>query len=95
MKLVGLDILTRASETHADARSAIASWTALVRHADWSKPNDLKLVFPHASILSDNRVVFNIKGTSYRLLTRIHYPARIIQVRWFGTHAEYDKLSLS
>jgi len=95
MKLTGTDILTTAGHVHADAQSAIASWTAIVRNADWSRPNDLKLVFPHASILSDHRVIFNIKGNSYRLVSRINYPARVVQVRWFGTHADYDKLKFS
>jgi len=95
MKLTGWDILTTAGRVHSDAQPAIASWAALVQHSDWPKPNDLKHVFPHASILSDNRVIFNLKGTTYRLVTRINYPARVVQVRWFGTHAEYDKLKLA
>jgi len=94
MKFTGWDILTTAGQTHADAQPAIASWTAFVKHADWSKPNDIKQTFPHASILADNCVVFNIKGNTYRLVTKIYYPARLVQIRWFGTHTDYDKLKL-
>ena len=94
MKLAGSGLLTAAGRIHANAQPALLSWAAIVRQADWSSPADLKRLFPNASILSDNRVIFNLKGNTDRLVSRIHYPARVVQVRWFGTHAEYDKLKL-
>jgi len=51
-----------------------------------------KTRYPKASILTGNRVVFDIKGNSYRLIVAIFYPARIVYVKFFGTHAEYDKV---
>jgi len=42
--------------------------------------------------LKENRVVFNIKGNDYRLVTKINYPHGIVYVRFVGTHAEYDKI---
>jgi len=45
------------------------------------------------SILKTGRVVFNIKGNDYRLVTQVNYAAGIIRIRWVGTHAEYDKIN--
>ena len=49
-------------------------------------------MFPAASILINNRVVFNIKGNHYRLVVRINYDIGIIWIRFVGTHAEYDNI---
>jgi mRNA-degrading endonuclease HigB of HigAB toxin-antitoxin module len=46
--------------------------------------------YPHASILPDNRVVFNIKGNNYRLVVKINYDYGQVFIRFVGTHAEYD-----
>ena len=39
-----------------------------------------------------NRVVFNIKGKDYRLIVSVQYQAGVLAIRFFGTHAEYDKI---
>lgn len=56
--------------------------------------NDLKLNYPNASLIGDDRVVFNIMGNKYRLMVRIAFDFRAVKVKWFGTHAEYDKISV-
>ena len=45
------------------------------KQGDGTHPADVKAVYPKASIIGDNRVVFNIKGNAYRLVVRIDYPA--------------------
>lgn len=37
-------------------------------------------------------MVFNIKGNTYRLVVEVNYLARIVFVKWFGTHAQYDRI---
>jgi mRNA interferase HigB len=51
-----------------------------------------KAAYPKASILKAGRVVFNIKGNDYRLVTRIQYQAGVVAVRFFGSHTEYDRI---
>ena len=52
----------------------------------------MKERFPSASIIAGNRVVFNINGNAYRLVTEIDYAYRRIYIRFVGTHAEYDRI---
>ena len=52
----------------------------------------IKKEYPSASILNDNRIVFNIKGNKYRLIIKINYSYQMVWVRFIGTHAEYDKI---
>ena len=56
-------------------------------------PNQIKEEYPSASILNDNRVIFNIKGNSYRLVVKISYEYQMVWIRFIGTHAEYDKIN--
>ena len=60
--------------------------------ADFRNFNELKKVYSSASLVGDERVVFNIIGNRFRLVVRIVFEYKTIQVKWFGTHAECDKI---
>jgi mRNA interferase HigB len=68
------------------------AWLAIVGRAQWRTPEDVKASYPKASILKGSRVVFNIKGNDYRLIASVQYQAGVLAIRFFGTHAEYDKI---
>ena len=68
------------------------AWFQETGHVEWRNPKDIKREYPSASILADNRVVFNIKGNHYRLVVRINYDYQMVWIRFIGTHAEYDKI---
>ena len=51
--------------------------------------------YPSASFLAENRVIFNIKGNTYRLVVKVRYQNEIVLIEWVGTHAEYDKQDFS
>lgn len=77
---------------HQDAQGALEAWYYEAKHAQWSCPADIKALCRSASILKDNRVVFNIAGNKYRLIVRINYDSKTVFVRFIGTHQEYDKI---
>jgi len=52
----------------------------------------VKASHPPASILKGSRVVFNIKGNDYRLVAALQYQAGVLVIRFFGRHAEYDRI---
>jgi mRNA interferase HigB len=80
-------------ETHADAEQPLRSWFHEAKNARWIHFQDIKARYASADPLSDNRVVFNIKGNTYRLVVKIHYNTGIVFIRFIGTHAEYDKVN--
>jgi mRNA interferase HigB len=47
-------------------------------------------VYNNAGIVANNRVIFNIKGNSFGLITSINFKKQAAYTVWFGTHAEYD-----
>jgi len=79
-------------QKHADCEEQLKSWYRETEKSEWKNINDLKNEYPSASILENNRVVFNIKGNNYRLIVKINYDYKIIWIRFVGTHAEYDKI---
>lgn len=44
--------------------------------------------------MSADRVVFNIKGNDYRLVTAVDFEKRIVWIKWIGTHSEYDRIDV-
>ncbi len=77
---------------YQDAEEPLKAWYAEAGAAGWRTPADIKEKYGSASILKNNRVVFNIAGNKYRLVVSIHYNTGIVYIRFVGTHAEYDKI---
>lgn len=61
---------------------------------DFGSFNELKKIYGNASIINNNRVVFNIKGNDFRLVVSINFIQSAAYVIWFGTHKEYDKIDV-
>ena len=72
------------------ARAQYDAWRAIAETARWKTPEEVKKSHPKASILKGRRVVFNIKGNDYRLISLMDYGSGIVMIRFFGTHEEYD-----
>jgi mRNA interferase HigB len=56
---------------------------------------ELKAEFPKADIVNSERVVFDICGGNYRPIVAVKYTAKIVWVKFIGTHAAYDKVDAS
>jgi len=78
---------------HPAAALPLQVWYKDTNQATWQTPNDVKAQHGNASIVGNNRVVFNIKGNDFRLIVAINYAAGIVFIRFIGTHAQYDKIN--
>jgi mRNA interferase HigB len=70
----------------------LEAWYTVVKQARWTNSAELKRQLGSASIVSAQRVVFNIKGNDYRLIASVNYTYQTIFIKWLGTHAEYDRI---
>lgn len=77
---------------YRDSKGPLEAWYSEAKHAEWEKPAAIKQKYGTASIIANNRVVFNIGGNTYRLVVKIHYNTGIIYIRFVGTHEEYDEI---
>ncbi len=77
---------------YAPAREPLRAWYAETTKAAWVSPDALKRHFPKASIIANNRVVFDIGGGDFRLIVSFNYKFGSAYIKFFGTHAEYDRV---
>ena len=82
-------------KSYPEAKTAIEKWYIELLHAEFKNFNELKNKYKNASVVADDRVVFNIMGNKYRLVVRMVFEYKAVQIKWFGTHAEYDKTDVS
>lgn len=90
MRVFSLATLRVFWEKHADAEQPLRAWLSEAERADWTGPQDVKNRYRSADFLPGDRIVFNIKGNSYRLIVAVKYTFKVVYVRFVGTHAEYD-----
>lgn len=79
----------------AGVKKQLDAWFAEAERADWKSPAELKEQFRSASVVSGERVVFNIKGNEYRLVVAINFHFQILLILWLGTHREYDRIDVA
>lgn len=75
-------------------KAALDAWFHEVRKAQWNNMADVKQAYATASIVTAERIVFNIKGNSYRLVVAVDFEKGIVWIKWIGTHADYDRVDV-
>jgi mRNA interferase HigB len=75
-------------------KAALDAWFDEVRKAQWANAADVKRLYRTASIITAERVVFNIKGNDYRLVVAVDYEKGIVWIKWVGSHADYDRIDV-
>jgi mRNA interferase HigB len=99
LRVIARGTLTRFVESLAGkkwqtaVKNALDAWFHEVRRATWKNSAELKRSFGTASIISSDRVVFNIKGNDFRLVVAIDYGRQVVYIKWVGSHAEYDLIN--
>ena len=94
MRVVAISTLRDfwAQPGHRDAREPLLRWYAVVMKTGWASPTEVKAQYGNASIVGNNRVVFNIAGNKYRLIVAFAYRVQVAYVKFIGTYAEYDQI---
>lgn len=78
----------------AALKAALDAWFDEARKAQWKSNADVKRLYSTASIISADRIVFNIKGNSYRLVASVDFEKGIVWIKWIGSHRDYDKIDV-
>jgi mRNA interferase HigB len=80
-------------EAHPDAEQYLKTWFDTAMSSTWKSPNEVKRTYANASILKEGRIVFNIKGNTYRLVAKINFDKQWIFIKFIGTHDEYARIN--
>jgi mRNA interferase HigB len=85
----------RGTKAQAAVKSALDAWFHEAAKTKWKSPAEVKAAYASASIVGRDRVVFNIKGNDFRMVTAVDYVRQVIFIKWLGTHAEYDGIDVA
>lgn len=91
-RIIAKSTLRKFWESHTDSEQYLKTWYDTAKNSKWNSPNEVKKTYINASILKNSRVVFNIKGNSYRLIVQFNYEKQWAFIRFIGTHDDYDKI---
>jgi mRNA interferase HigB len=100
VRVIARGTLSRFVENRVDrklqkaVKAHLNAWYAEVECATWRNSAELKQQYRSASIVSAERVVFNIKGNEFRLVVAINYHYQVLLIKWLGTDREYDKIDV-
>jgi mRNA interferase HigB len=92
MRIISRGMLREFWEKHPDTIIPLQTWFHDVERATWTSPAEIKAIYRSASFVANNRVVFNIKGNTYRLVVIVVYQYGVVYIRFIGTHEEYDRI---
>jgi mRNA interferase HigB len=76
-------------------KAALDAWFGEVKKARWANTADVKRRYATASVVSADRIVFNVKGNSYRLVVAVDFEKSIVWIKWVGGHKEYDRIDVT
>lgn len=82
-------------EEYPESEQYLKTWFDTVKSSNWKNPNDVKLAYANASIMKDSRIVFNIKGNSFRLVAKFNFEKQWVFIRFIGTHEQYDRIDVT
>ena len=81
MKIINRRILTEYWEEHPDARIPLQTWFHMTRHANWSRAVELRAVFPGASFINQNWVIFDLKAVPCQLVACVFFQHGLVYLR--------------
>lgn len=76
----------------AALKASLDAWFAEVRKARWASSAEIKRRYATASVVSGERIVFNIKGNDYRLIVAVDFERAVVWIKWIGTHRDHDRI---
>ena len=94
MRIIAKKTLREFWKLHKDAEQPLRSWYDMAKKESWNSFNEIKAQFRNSSVVGNDRIVFNIKGNSYRLTVKVNFVWKVMFIKFIGTHKEYDKTDI-
>ena len=93
VRIIKRGTLRRFWQSHRNAQKPLKTWFHEAKKARWKSPHEVKSMYRNASVIGDNRIVFNIAANKYRLIVKFNYEFGIAYIRFIGSHRAYDAIN--
>lgn len=77
-------------QKHPAAETPLKAWRTAVQAAVWKNFSEIKQTWNSADWV-DGKIVFDIKGTDFRLIAIAKFENEKLYIREVLTHEDYDK----
>ena len=94
MRVIARNTLREFWKKHAGAEGPLKAWFAEASRGTWQSMADIKRRYASASIVDNERVVFNLGGNKFRLVVKLWFPGRTVWIKFIGTHKSYDQIDV-
>ncbi len=95
MRVITTKTINAYRECYPEADGSLKAWVSLIEGNEFEHFAELKNMFGSADFVKPDRVIFNIKGNHFRLITAVDFSRQTIFVKWFGWHKDYNKINPS
>ena len=95
MNIINRKTIVYYTHKYPKAKNQLLTWYNESLKQEFENFHELKMIYGNASIVNNQRVVFNIKGNEFRLVVSINFRRKACYTIWFGTHTEYDKIDVA
>jgi mRNA interferase HigB len=89
--VVSKPVLKEFWEAHADSKQALETWYKLLSKSEAKNFSELKETFRTADYVQPDYVIFDIKSSTYRVITRVNFTYKTFWIKHVFTHTDYDK----
>lgn len=90
MRIIAKSTLRKYWDKNPSCKQSLLCWFKVGQKAKWLNFNEVKQQFGSCKIIGNDRIVFKIKGNSYRLIVKVSFENQLIWIRFIGTHTDYD-----
>lgn len=94
MRIFSLSTLKKGWIKHPNAEANLRNWYKKIQEKEYHSLLEITREFPKSDAVGSDRIVFNIKGNDYRLVAGFNFDFQFCYIKFFGTHAEYDKIDV-
>ena len=90
MNVINRNALRRMMKAHSKSAAALDAWWRVTKASRWNHIEECRRSLTNADQVG-RRLIFNILGNNYRLITVVSWRNQRIYVKALLTHREYER----
>jgi mRNA interferase HigB len=94
MRTSSQNILKHFWGQHPKSENNLKNWYRKMKEKNYHSLLEITKNFSKSDAVGSDRIVFNIKGSDYRLVTGFNFDFQFCYIKFIGTHKEYNEIDV-